>query len=1204
MSNPTFTQSSGDPRIYWLDSAAWAPSGGFALVFDNAAIAASNPPASISLLDSWTTYPCLYATLGTKPTPAEEPAFADAMTILASQLGAAARFFWITDPASSIDIWRNNVLYVDQAASAPTGTVQRPTVFSIGQFGFSVSGGQTIGLTTVGFSISETDNLGTGSVNPGFQLLAPQKTWPVSPSASGATVISVNGATAGAFLLAMSLDAGEDAQGQSDYDLLDIGFRFGFTDPDNEAGSLLTSQYYPFFAAAPPAAIPMNIQIDPSGILEATRSRLSYSAAVAVGATHYTSHLGYGVSATPDGESASGLPAGFAFHKAPRSTTEQPQDDPLYLGPIGKFTFTISAPSGATTRLTCGIAGIEYFGFSSAGTIPIEFSAAGAAFAGNFPNPQASHDGTGDGPPALETTATAPYALVQPPASGAASYYAQPDNAAFFSIRDGGTTALLPYLNFFELTAADITSADTTAYPMLPYAGVVADNLTLIQQLEDQRVSPVRRAALGTVVANSDLAALNLSMMAVGGAGQTAVTPQGLLAEFSATGTWENIQISPAISANTLPRLAFNTPSQTFHGALQSNQLFMVAADGALLMQNCDLNYWITDDVLGDLVRLSGTQAIPAAVIETLRADGRSPETGAAAFATMLTGTLSADDQQYIPIITKYSAYFELVIEGWRFRLSPTLWADQNKHPPLMIFKFARGNLTDFAKTPDTWAWQDIAKLDGSIETTKTLLNTILDEAIADVKANKDQSKLYDFVTNVATNPAWTGVLFLNASVPFSSVPQELSGLAAGVDLDEFYAHHVGIAINPINVDTAARTLAQEQGSLFGLINYVDPEDIAYADAAFDFKVLLLQILFENSAIADFAGQIELFINTLFHEAVTLYNSTHYNNLLFTGSYQRQGDSGHYIFASHDANIYGTASAEEGGNSSQVVLPQIEIDQAQFVTETTDSVVSTTTNTRFILSGRLRFSALNKFDAFSFGPTLDDNGGVVEDGYLSFSGLSVDMSFPVNAPDMRTFVFDSDGMSFDPADSLARVTSFFQRFPLQLGGLIAGPADKQPKDFGYLPLETPLSQPGFSKPWYGLIFNVDLGTLGALSSAPAMSASILVAWSPSLSGSDVNIGLKLPGIQSARALLPLQGVVDLGFQSTSLLAGDDLSDPAYTLRFENFFLRFLGWKFRQVATPSPCLAIPMYQQHAYLEIVARWAGMQLMTREIRHHARC
>lgn len=1158
MTNAQFTQSANEPRLYWLDGGTWGTAGAFGMVLfgDPASV-----PASLSLADTWLTHRGFYVTVTIKPDASKETAFADAVLALAERLGGGARFVWLETSDAGVRGWGERVLYVTQADGATDGTINRPSVFALGAYRFTVSGGQTIGQWGDGFSFDSP-------APPAFQLVTDAKAWPLAPVSQGAVVLSVDGATAGTFRVDGSLNGGV-----ADLDLLDVGFRYGVPDQSDPNGFHLVSLRYPLFKGTG-AAIPISFLCDPAGVLDPARTQLSYrGSSIPAHDTHYTSQLGYGITLTPNGvDTATGLPAGFAFHRRPGSRTALDADDPLYLAPIGAFTMDVGTPPGASAspaaRLTGGISGIEYFGFSDAGSVPVSFHPAKPAFAPDFP-PQKTDEATGapvvpeDTP--LSHRATTANAVVAPPSGGEAWYYAQPSDGAFFHIRpDGGgppADALLPYLTFLELVTKDVGASQPDAYPLVPYAGVEDDDLAIVQALEAQILSPLRRAALGVQAHQAPLAAHPEAMLA-----QTdfeAVTPQGILAQFQ-SGTMTSLILSKAPVAGQLPQLAFNQPSDTFRGALQSNQLFMVACDGALLLQNIDLNYWITEDVLGDLTRLSGAEAVPADVVTLLQQQGRTPQTSLSAFTAMLQGILTGGNAQYIPTVTKYSVYCQLDVEGWRFRLSPTLWADQQAHPPIMIFKFAAGSLYDFVQNTDAWAWPDVGKLNGSLANTKELLNRIISDAVADVETNGSASMLSNFVTGIVNNPGWMGVLFLNANVPFSSVPPELSGLAAGISPEEFRAHHVGISVTPIDIDAGNRTLSQGDSAVFGLIDYDQPEDIAHIEGDFDFKVLLLQVLFINSAIANFAGRIELFVNRLFSQLVTLYESEHYNNILLEGSYQRQGTSGHYVFATGAANVFGADSVGQGGSDNSSVLTQTEFDQAQFVTATADTATSATTRTRFLLQGKLRFADLPRFDAFSFGPVLDRNGVRVADGYLSFSGVSVDMDFPVSAPDQRTFRFNLDEISFDPASSKARPTSFFQRFPLQVGGLIEGQPGSKPRDLGYLGLETPLSQPGFSGAWYGLVFNVDLGTLGALSSAPALGAGILVAWSPTATGADVNVGLKLPGVESVKSLMPIQGVIDLGFNAIDVTADGataDPPDPAYVLRFRDFYLRFLGWKF-------------------------------------------
>lgn len=1179
MTSPQFSRSAGDDRLYWLDGASWAGGGGFGLVLF---ATSTDAPPTLDLPASFAQYPGYYLSLARRPAISAEPAFVAEVLGLGEQL-PMARFLWLASAVPDPD-WLRRVVYLDQPAGAPSGIVQRPSVLDFGRYRVSVTAGQRVQPSNAGFAF---DASGLGGL-PGFQLVTDDKAWPLT--SAGADTLSASGSAAGAFQLDLSIDAAPNRGDVGDYELLDVGFRFGLPNPVDSL--LLDSLHYPLYQGVAGAPVAMTMSFDPVGVLDPARTMLRYPTTPTAMNSHYTSQLGFEVTIAADAGNPE-APAGLAFHRSPRSVTETAVDDPLYLAPVGPYTLAVGAGAGTATpaaRLTGGISGSEYFGFSTGAAVPITFTPAQPAFAPDFP-PTTHQDGSrrlpagpardvGADQPAdaeqdaegqLTGLATTSYAALGPPVDGQAWYFAQPNGGEFFAIRAGqsgsdpagGTAAadavLTPYLELLELVAGDLTGT-ATDYPLVPYAGAEG-NLALMQALESQVLSPLRRSALGPAPEGMLLAAGgsegNLASLPT-----QATTPQGLLASFIGS-TWASITLSPAAPGTTLPRLAFNSPSTTFHSALQSNQLFLVAANSTELQNNADFNYWITDAVLGDLARLSGAEAVPASVITLLSLQARTPQTSLTSFTAMLDTVLTGPNAQYRDTVLKYSMYFELVVQDWRFRMSPSLWRDQPSHPPVLIVKYADGSLYDFVQNTDAWAWPAVATLDGSITATQTLLNGILDSAIAEVASLGAASNLAGFVTDIALNPSWTGVLMLNANVPFSSVPPELAGLAAGIEADQFRAHHVGISVTPVNLDEPSRTLSQDHSSIFGLINYSQLEDIAHIKGEFDFKVLL-QVLFANTAIANFAGRIELFINRLFGELVTLYNSAHYNNLIMNGSYQRQGGAGHYVFATDAVSTYGSSVAGRGGSSDQAVLLSTEIDQAQFVTASRDTTGDSIVHNRFLLQGKLRFAGLSGFDAFSFGPTMNADDVQVADGYLVFNAASIDMDVPINAPGERVFRFNLDEISFDPAASQARVTSFFQRFPLQVAGLVQGAAGQPPQQQGYLPLATPLSQPGLAGPWFGLLFAVDLGTLGALSSAPALTAVLLAAWSPAGAQHQVNIGLKLPGVESARALLPIEGVLDLGFSAIELSADGAAAnppDPAYVLRFRNFYLRFLGWKF-------------------------------------------
>ena len=285
MTSPQFSRSTGDARLYWLDGANWSGTGGFGLVLYPSSTGA---PATLTLSTSFINFPGYYVSISVRPAPSAEPAFVDAILALGQRLGPA-RFLWLAGPSPDSD-WLRRAVYLNQNAGASTGTVQRPSVFDFGRYRFSVSAGQLVGLGSNGFTF---DASGLGTL-PAFQLLTDVKAWRLQPGA-GSAALSASGSMAGAFQLGMSLDATVNPGGIGDYELLDVGFRFGLPDPADPQGMLLHSLRYPLFRGRPSAPVAMTLSLDPAGILDPARTLLRYASTPSPMTSHYTSQLGHPV---------------------------------------------------------------------------------------------------------------------------------------------------------------------------------------------------------------------------------------------------------------------------------------------------------------------------------------------------------------------------------------------------------------------------------------------------------------------------------------------------------------------------------------------------------------------------------------------------------------------------------------------------------------------------------------------------------------------------------------------------------------------------------------------------------------------------------------------------------------------------------------------------------------------------------------------
>jgi hypothetical protein len=104
--------------------------------------------------------------------------------------------------------------------------------------------------------------------------------------------------------------------------------------------------------------------------------------------------------------------------------------------------------------------------------------------------------------------------------------------------------------------------------------------------------------------------------------------------------------------------------------------------------------------------------------------------------------------------------------------------------------------------------------------------------------------------------------------------------------------------------------------------------------------------------------------------------------------------------------------------------------------------------------------------------------------------------------------------------------------------------------------------------WYGLRFDLSLGTLGGVGPSGPLTASFALIWSPVQRAANpgdapVMVGLKLPGF-SAGGDLPLMSQLKLKVPSRELVSGGlqaSTGGPPYVLRLNGISLSFFGISF-------------------------------------------
>jgi hypothetical protein len=1045
-------------------------------------------PPALTLPDSWAVDGGVYLFPGAAV--ASTPLFvAGVRALLASQQWAGTRLLWVVDPNVPVNDWQLAGIPL-VGLSAQGGELATLTVFSFRNYGCLLNGGLalTVGAAGPEFSIAQA--------SAGDIRLATDSGGTELPVVEGPVTIPLAGPAAGCLTFAAQLAVGDGADGS--IDALDVGCRFFFDDPDLPGTGLITSRRYPVFdtataAVAPGAATAIELagQLDPNTPLDPDRTCLAFSSPAPL-RSFYRTNLG-----SPLDLASAGARLQFAV----RPAGQQPTDaDPLYLVPHGAFTVQLP-PAEQAPVLLCGVGGAEYIALTptpatTTATLPtMTFVAGQPAYAPGF-DPSQTTAIAAQGPRLAGPVSTSWVSMTAPNGPG---YFAQPEGAALFGASaaatpstgsaDTGAPGAGPgagILPFFEVQAATLPTPDdpaaATTYPLVPHAGV-SDDLTSYERLEVQVLSQQRRQvifSLSTAASSQAPAVPQARAMAEAATAQAAMDPC----------------LDPAaLTAGTPQGLiaTFSADKSSWACLKLAQSVLEPPGDPLLALQN---------------------------VVDPLR-------------SALLT------NQQFLVVSDPVAfgqyvgAHNELVIANYRFVLDPAQWY---RHGTVMLIKNYRKPLIELIADTNTWVLGTTFNLD--IAATQQQLTQIANDAYT---SGDDDLAAF---TALLTDPAWNGILFLNAYVPLDGFPPELAGLAAGIDPALFLAHHVGINQTPLAAD-----LSQRDSSLFGLISYAGNRPLAAS--GYDFAVRTLKVRFANSAIASFTSRIDLALGQLFSTAVSLPQGG--DVLELDGFYQKHGDTGSYVFSEA---VPATFAA-----SGDPVLSSVRVTKAEFATlvgpdqastgQAGPGQAGTTVQTVFSFWGTLAFEELSVGSAASGGTVPFD---LFSYDSLTFSGMKLEMSFPSAAPSTRSFRFDPSQMAFDVASSTARDHSLAAHFPVTPKGMLVSDANKAPGDYGLLPVDTDLDATPFTTPWYALSYDLNLGSAGALAAQAGLVASLVVVWAPGQSALPVSVGLKLPGATGAKNQLTVEGVLKITMFAVTLT----YDGTAFLLKLNGIALSLFG----------------------------------------------
>jgi len=510
--------------------------------------------------------------------------------------------------------------------------------------------------------------------------------------------------------------------------------------------------------------------------------------------------------------------------------------------------------------------------------------------------------------------------------------------------------------------------------------------------------------------------------------------------------------------------------------------------------------------------------------------------------------------QQHQPfmVITRDIARFSgpLFISSWTFDWSLSSRAvdkfDAEKDP-IFIIKFDKRPMRELIGNYEQWTkpaiFNDQHDLPAIAQYLQRLQQKANDAVTITGATDNSDAVIFQPLDYAFSSADWTGVLILNCPLSASALPLSLRGLAGGMKFDEFRAQFLGVTLSEVSYQgqqTIPAQLQIERSTLFAGILYPPPLLTARERTAppvdnsiYDMEVTSLKVGFDNTTITYFSCILKLTINKLFEASVEQPQP-----ITFVGSYEKKNNADVYSFI-YDAQ-------------TPVKLQNTLIDSITFtkITFTTISQTKDIITARFALWGWLQFNrspgdvaqpeSILKIDFFSFDKLLFDGVGLALT--MASDGSDPHKAFDPGA--IRVY------LSSDEKD--IRPDSLLHHFPLTLKGFSIASGNDTLSSLGYLPV----AGGGHVNFRYGLLFDVDLGTLGPLVSAQKdLHAELLLGWKDST----IATGFRFASFGTSLEL-GIEGVVKLYIKHLTFFQYPAVADKPQIigLALRQVFVQVLG----------------------------------------------
>ncbi|MBV9773528.1 MAG: hypothetical protein JO040_06235, partial [Gemmatimonadetes bacterium] len=478
--------------------------------------------------------------------------------------------------------------------------------------------------------------------------------------------------------------------------------------------------------------------------------------------------------------------AGGAIAVASASpTATDPALATAYFSLAGGFALAVpERDPGSAQELLCGLFGSERLTFAAydpaaAQNDLLYYLPGQPGYAPVYPFQTASlqEPASGGVRPRLTADYTAAWATLLAGAS-TPQYRAEPEGSALYAPQPPAAEADETVVLLSAPPSLPVPQGMAHTFPLVPYAGAGALDPALATGFESQILAPTRKGIVsaGAVETWRARAAVRERRLAAAAPLDTPhyrTTPQGLVAKVDGTtGAYLDVQLAQSTDRDgRMVPFAFGTPTQEVQDALQTNQLFLAAVNAT---------------------PFTGGGATFADTVYIVT--GKDPVTG--------------DND-----VWKLSA---LVGNG----ATPTSYRN------VMILKFCSGSLQERVTNPNRWTAPEVFSLvEGADAGTAAVaytglsqwLQAYVEEGIG--RASGPSGAFYQNFLRIATDPLWNGVIVLQADLSADDLPDQIRGLAAGIDFSAFTAHHFGFTVSRVEVDTKTGVISMSgDSSIFGLI--------------------------------------------------------------------------------------------------------------------------------------------------------------------------------------------------------------------------------------------------------------------------------------------------------------------------------------------------------------------------------------------------